>query len=54
VRQRRSKYDVADPRQQKAEGILNASPEAVYATTAEGRQGAVYGEMFGAAMDEGL
>jgi hypothetical protein len=52
VRQRRSKYDVADPRQQKAEGILNASPEAVYATTAEGRQGAVYGEMFGADMDE--
>jgi hypothetical protein len=44
-RQRKSKYD-ADPKQQKAEGILNASPEAVYATTEAGRQG-VYGDMYG-------
>jgi hypothetical protein len=44
-RQRKSKYD-ADPKQQKAEGILNSSPEAVYATTEAGRQG-VYGDMYG-------
>jgi hypothetical protein len=42
-RQRKSKYD-ADPKQQKAEGILSAGPEAVFATTAEGRQGAKYAE----------
>lgn len=43
-RQRKSKYD-ADPTKQRAEGILAANPEALFATGPDGQKMRVFGEL---------